>query len=62
MNPGTVERGSISSYQNIGINRISLGVQSFQDEKLKILGRIHNTENVYNTIEEIKNRKFQTLI
>ncbi|QIW10873.1 radical SAM family heme chaperone HemW [Francisella sp. LA112445] len=57
MNPGTVERGSISSYQNIGINRISLGVQSFQDEKLKILGRIHNTENVYNTIEEIKKSK-----
>ncbi|MED7819909.1 MULTISPECIES: radical SAM family heme chaperone HemW [unclassified Francisella] len=54
MNPGTVERGSILSYQDIGINRISLGVQSFQDEKLKILGRIHNTENVYNTIDEIK--------
>ncbi|ASG68782.1 coproporphyrinogen III oxidase [Francisella halioticida] len=54
MNPGTIERGSISSYQNIGINRISLGVQSFQDEKLKSLGRIHNTQNVYNTIEEIK--------
>ncbi|WP_150467497.1 radical SAM family heme chaperone HemW [Francisella sp. SYW-9] len=57
MNPGTVERGSISSYQDIGINRISLGVQSFQDEKLKILGRIHNTENVYNTIDEIKKSK-----
>ncbi|MED7789393.1 radical SAM family heme chaperone HemW [Francisella sp. 19X1-34] len=57
MNPGTVERGSISSYQNIGINRISLGVQSFQDEKLKILGRIHNTENVYNTIEETQRSK-----
>lgn len=57
MNPGTVERGSISSYQDIGINRISLGVQSFQDEKLKVLGRIHNTQNVYNTIEEIKESK-----
>ncbi|OIN83025.1 radical SAM family heme chaperone HemW [Francisella sp. TX07-6608] len=57
MNPGTVERGSILSYQNIGINRISLGVQSFQDDKLKILGRIHNCENVYTTIDEIKNSK-----
>lgn len=55
MNPGTVERGSIASYANIGINRISLGVQSFQDKKLRILGRIHNCENVYTTIEEIKN-------
>lgn len=53
MNPGTVERGSITSYSDIGINRISLGVQSFQDEKLKILGRVHNSQNVYTTIEEI---------
>ena len=57
MNPGTVERGTILSYQNIGINRISLGVQSFQDDKLKILGRIHSCKNVYTTIDEIKNSK-----
>ncbi|MEY8766029.1 MULTISPECIES: radical SAM family heme chaperone HemW [Francisella] len=55
MNPGTVERGSISEYANIGINRISVGVQSFQNEKLQSLGRIHNCDNVYTTIEEIKN-------
>lgn len=53
MNPGTVERGSIASYHAIGINRISLGVQSFQDDKLKNLGRIHNVQNVYDTIREI---------
>ena len=47
MNPGTIERGTILSYQNIGINRISLGVQSFQDDKLKILGRIRSSKNVY---------------
>ncbi|KEI34981.1 radical SAM family enzyme [Francisella sp. W12-1067] len=57
MNPGTVERGSIQSYQEIGINRISLGVQSFQDDKLKALGRIHNCTNVYSTIEEIHQSK-----
>lgn len=57
MNPGTIERGSISSYADIGINRISLGVQSFQDDKLKTLGRIHNSENAYTTIEELKNSK-----
>ena len=53
VNPGTVERGSIDSYEQTGINRISLGVQSLQDEKLKILGRIHNSDNVYKTVEEI---------
>lgn len=57
MNPGTVERGSIASYSNIDINRISLGVQSFQDDKLKVLGRVHNAQNVYNTIEEIHQSK-----
>ncbi|MCL4111828.1 UNVERIFIED_CONTAM: hypothetical protein GTU68_018084 [Idotea baltica] len=57
MNPGTVERGSIASYSDIGINRISLGVQSFQDEKLEILGRVHNSQNVYTTIEEIHQSK-----
>ncbi len=53
MNPGTVERGSIKSYADISINRISLGVQSFQDDKLKTLGRVHNVQNVYDTIQEI---------
>ena len=57
MNPGTVERGSIASYHAIGINRISLGVQSFQDDKLKILGRIHNVQNVYDTVQEIHESK-----
>ncbi|AJI53369.1 radical SAM family heme chaperone HemW [Francisella philomiragia] len=57
MNPGTVERGSISDYANIGINRISVGIQSFQNEKLQLLGRIHNCDNVYTTIEEIKNSR-----
>ena len=57
MNPGTVERGSIASYSDIGINRISLGVQSFQDDKLNTLGRIHNVQNVYDTIKEIHESK-----
>ena len=57
VNSGTVERGSITSYHAIGINRISLGVQSFQDDKLKTLGRIHNVQNVYDTVKEIHESK-----
>ena len=57
MNPGTIERGSIASYQSIGINRISLGAQSFQNDKLETLGRIHNNDNIYRTIEEIHQSK-----
>ncbi|MBT0317159.1 radical SAM family heme chaperone HemW [Morganella morganii] len=41
-NPGTVEAGRFSGYQKAGINRISIGVQSFGDHKLIRLGRIHD--------------------
>ncbi len=41
-NPGTMEAGRFSGYQKAGINRISIGVQSFGDDKLIRLGRIHD--------------------
>ena len=40
-NPGTVERDSFTAYREAGINRVSLGVQSFDDAALERLGRIH---------------------
>ncbi|MGL9736485.1 MAG: radical SAM family heme chaperone HemW [Symbiopectobacterium sp.] len=43
-NPGTVEADRFSRYQRAGINRISIGVQSFIPEKLTRLGRIHGPE------------------
>lgn len=43
-NPGTVEADRFSDYQRAGINRISIGVQSFSEEKLTRLGRIHGPE------------------
>ncbi|MFP1793028.1 radical SAM family heme chaperone HemW [Lonsdalea quercina] len=43
-NPGTVEADRFSGYQQAGINRISIGVQSFSPDKLKRLGRIHGPE------------------
>ncbi|MGF1739041.1 radical SAM family heme chaperone HemW [Photobacterium satsumensis] len=42
-NPGTVEAGRFNAYRAVGVNRISIGIQSFQDEKLKRLGRIHGS-------------------
>ncbi|MBA1273689.1 radical SAM family heme chaperone HemW [Stutzerimonas azotifigens] len=41
-NPGTFEQEKFRSYRALGINRLSIGVQSFQAEKLKALGRIHD--------------------
>ncbi|WP_288984713.1 radical SAM family heme chaperone HemW [uncultured Pseudoalteromonas sp.] len=43
-NPGTVEIGRFKDYVKAGINRISIGVQSMQNDKLKALGRIHGAD------------------
>lgn len=41
-NPGTIEAKRFAGFRSAGINRISIGVQSFNDKQLKTLGRIHN--------------------
>ncbi|KTT54349.1 oxidase [Pseudomonas oryzihabitans] len=43
-NPGTFEQAKFVAYRGLGINRLSIGIQSFQDAKLKALGRIHGRE------------------
>ncbi|KNC94654.1 radical SAM family heme chaperone HemW [Trabulsiella odontotermitis] len=43
-NPGTVEADRFTDYQSAGVNRISIGVQSFSEAKLQRLGRIHGPE------------------
>ena len=43
-NPGSAEAVKFSGFREAGINRLSIGVQSFQDEQLQALGRIHNAE------------------
>lgn len=53
VNPGKIEYGKFSDYKAMGINRISLGVQSLQNDKLKALGRIHNAQNVYHAVNEL---------
>lgn len=53
-NPGTVEQQRFKEYRKAGVNRLSLGIQSFQDEKLKLLGRIHNTQEALRAIHSIK--------
>jgi oxygen-independent coproporphyrinogen-3 oxidase len=53
-NPGTVEAERFAAYAQSGINRISLGVQSFDDAKLKTLGRIHGSDEAHAAIEIAK--------
>ena len=50
-NPGTAEAGRFRDYAGSGVNRISLGIQSFNDEALKALGRIHDARQARAAIE-----------
>ena len=57
-NPGSVEADKFTAFAKSGINRVSLGIQSFQDEQLKALGRIHNGEEAKRAIAiAVKNFK-----
>lgn len=53
-NPETVNEEKFKSLQNTGVNRISLGIQTFNDNILKIIGRQHNQEYIYKSINIIK--------
>ncbi|KAF0143292.1 MAG: oxygen-independent coproporphyrinogen III oxidase [Nitrospirae bacterium] len=53
-NPGTINESKINTLLSVGINRISLGVQSFNDNELKTLGRIHTSDEAVKAIEMIK--------
>jgi oxygen-independent coproporphyrinogen-3 oxidase len=53
-NPGTVERGDFREYRQAGINRVSLGAQSFSPRALHRLGRIHSTDDTHRAVEELK--------
>lgn len=50
-NPGSVETEKFAGFAKAGINRVSLGIQSFQDEQLKALGRIHNGAEAKKAVE-----------
>ena len=49
-NPGTFEQDKFTGFRQTGINRLSIGIQSFQDEKLKKLGRIHHGEEAQRAV------------
>ena len=50
-NPGTIDEVKMSDFQHFGVNRISIGVQSLRDEKLKYLGRKHSVSDAVDTIK-----------
>ena len=57
-NPGTVEHDPFAGYLDAGINRLSIGVQSFNTDHLKKLGRIHSNDDAVNAIHLAKEAGF----
>lgn len=53
-NPGTFEADKFEGYRKLGINRLSIGIQSFQDHQLKHLGRIHSGQEAINAVNMAK--------
>lgn len=58
-NPGSFDQSRFNDYRALGINRLSIGVQSFQDDMLKKLGRIHDSKAAIASIEAAKKANFQ---
>jgi len=53
-NPGTIEHGRFSEYAAAGVNRVSVGAQSFDDERLAALGRIHGANDTARAVDELR--------
>lgn len=60
-NPGTVEQQRFSDYRALGINRLSLGIQSFNSSHLKKLGRIHDGAQAHHAIEQARKAGFTNI-
>ena len=60
-NPGSVEQQRFTDYRQLGINRLSLGIQSFNPEHLKKLGRIHDDKQAHCAIDAARNAGFDNL-
>ncbi len=60
-NPGTVECGSPAGYNKAGVNRLSIGAQSFDDALLAKLGRIHTSADIFRAVQEAQDAGFDNL-
>ena len=61
MNPGTVTKEKLEMYRKVGINRLSIGLQSVNDEELKLLGRIHTMQEFLNTYRMARDCGFENV-
>lgn len=60
-NPGTVSLDKLKLFKQAGINRISIGIQSFDDDDLRFLTRIHNSETAIRTVNDAAEAGFENI-
>jgi oxygen-independent coproporphyrinogen-3 oxidase len=60
-NPGTVECGDPAGYRQAGVNRLSIGAQSFSDDFLQKLGRIHSVQDITRAVTEAQAAGFDSI-
>ena len=60
-NPGTRDLGHLAGYQSLGVNRISIGVQSFNPTSLSHLGRVHSVDDALRCIEDAQTLGYDSL-
>jgi oxygen-independent coproporphyrinogen-3 oxidase len=61
VNPGAISRASFAEYHRSGINRLNIGVQSFSDDNLDFLGRIHSADQATSSIERARQAGFDNI-
>jgi len=61
VNPGTVSLEDLRRYRQAGVNRLNIGIQSFKEENLKFLGRIHSREEAFSSIDWARQAGFENI-
>ena len=61
VNPGTVTEEKVEAWMQAGVNRISIGLQSVNDEELQMLGRMHTYKDFLNTYHLLRDKGFNNL-
>ncbi|MDD4915004.1 MAG: radical SAM family heme chaperone HemW [Methylococcales bacterium] len=60
-NPGTFESGKFQDYRKLGVNRLSIGIQSFNDRHLQKLGRVHNAAEAVHAVKLARRAGFENI-
>lgn len=61
VNPGTATREKFADYRRLGVNRLSIGIQSFHEQELRFLGRIHDSAQAVRCVEDARAAGFDNV-